>query len=160
MGNVYRKMLEAARLKGVQSEKAMWAGVDAVDELLDAIKDAHPQLWKHFVRKSHESMLGPHYNQCMADSDVQLIKYTGRDGKEHHGPYWTMEQIEAATKGKKFPESTTTFDLYVAYNAMYADLCQDETDESILRIAYRFYFQDEDAPAGKIWHYMTKMQEP
>jgi len=56
-----------------------------------------------------------------------------------------------------FPQGTTPWDKYVAFNSFYSDMCTVYDEPSILKAAYRFYFADEDAPAGKIWEYMTAM---
>lgn len=88
-----------------------------------------------------------------------MIRYTDRTGKKCEGGYWTMEQIESATKGMVFPSSTTKWDKYVAFNGFYADTCTVLEDEMIVKSAHKFYFADEDAPAGKIWCYMEAMYE-
>lgn len=67
-----------------------------------------------------------------------------------------MEQIETATQGKKFPDGTTPWDRYVAYNAAYADFSKKFDDEQVLDIAYLFFFADEDWNGkGKVWEYMS-----
>ncbi len=63
---------------------------------------------------------------------------------------------EGATAGMTFPNGTTKFDRFVAFNAAYADFCKSFSDEDVLRIAYDFYFADEDwKGSGKIWEYMS-----
>ena len=150
-------MVTEAREKGVANEKAMWSGIKDVDELLESIKDVHPDVYWRFMRKAHASMYGPHYDCKFAENDVKKIHYTGKDGKEHTGPHWSWDEVMEAVKEMSFPKTATKADIYVAMNAAYADLCQDWDDASILKIGHRFYFLDEDAPEGKIWHYMNKM---
>ena len=87
---------------------------------------------------------------------MEYICSTDAAGNEHLGAYWTMEQIETATQGKKFPDGTTPWDRYVAYNAAYADFSKKFDDEQVLDIAYLFFFADEDWNGkGKIWEYMS-----
>lgn len=63
---------------------------------------------------------------------------------------------EQAVAGMTFPDGTTKWDKYVAFNAAYADFCKSFSDEDVLRIAYDFYFADEDWKGnGKIWTYMS-----
>lgn len=76
------------------------------------------------------------------------------------GAHWTKSQIANATKGMKFREKVNDWDKYVAFNAMYADLCSDMTEDEIIKAAYLFYFQDadwqpEEDDCTKIWDYMS-----
>lgn len=60
------------------------------------------------------------------------------------------------SEGMTFPNGTTKSDRFVAFNAAYADFCKSFSDEDVLRIAYDFYFADEDwKGSGKIWTYMS-----
>lgn len=51
------------------------------------------------------------------------------------------------------------WDKYVAFNAFYSDMCQILEDDMILKAAYKFFFQDEDAAQGKIWKYMQAVKK-
>lgn len=75
---------------------------------------------------------------------------------EHKGGYWTVDQIEEATKNKNFPSGCTRWDRYVAFNVFWADLCKVLDGEDIIEAAYAFWFDDEDWMPGdnKIWSYM------
>lgn len=109
------------------------------------------------VNVTHE----PHFCEKTAEKALKGLKYTDKEGKEHTEPKWTEKMIEEATKGLKFPEGTTTWDKYVAYNSFYADTCSVLSDGDILEAAYEFYFNDEDyrLEGSKIWHYMRAMTE-
>lgn len=101
-----------------------------------------------------------HYDEKTAREAIARTSYTDRAGTRHTGrEYWTPEQVEAATASMKFPEGTTKWDKFVAFNSMYFDLCRVLDDSMILKTAYSFYFQDEDAREGKIWAYMQAVQE-
>lgn len=155
----YKEMISHAKENGITTEKAMWSGIDRVEKLLKVIKEEHPEKYWKFMRKSHEDIYGPHYNKEFANMDVESIAYTDADGEEHHGAHWTKDEIASATKGKSFPEGTTDWDKYVAYNAAYADFCRKFTEEDVLDIAYLLYFDDEDYGGdGKIFECMTTMQ--
>ena len=55
----------------------------------------------------------------------------------------------------QFPSGTTDDDKWVAFNVWYADLNRDLSEDLIIKTAHRFFFADEDAPEGKIWHYVN-----
>ena len=151
----YRQMVEAA-VKGGAGDKAMWASVDVTSELMEQLEHKHPDIYGHYMRKAHEAIYGKHYNRYFAEEDVEKLHYTDKDGKEHHGGYWTIEQIKEATAENKFPAGTTDWDKYVAYNAAYADFSKKFEDGDILCIAWLFYFADEDWKGDtKVWDYMS-----
>jgi hypothetical protein len=153
----FKEMLEEARRQGVTSEKAMWASIDNVSDLLSVIQEDHPELsslyWK-FMRQQHGIMYSNHYNETFAHYDVAAISYKNRDGERATGAHWTCEQIESATRGLPFPSGTNKWDKFVAFNAMYSDLCLDLDEEQIIKVAHRFYFLDDDwGSTTKIWEY-------
>lgn len=148
----YRQMVDAARAAGVTTEKTMWESIDSFSELLEQIKEAHPQLYWDFMRKQQGIMHHNHYDELFATYDVDKLSYTSKTGDKKMGPHWTVEQIEAATAGMKFPPGTTKWDKYVAFNAAYADLAKVFEDGEILKAGHALYFADEDwGDDTKIW---------
>lgn len=99
-----------------------------------------------------------HFDERTAAEAVERIAYTGRDGEQHRGARWTLEEVREACKGMDFRECVTDWDKYVGFNAMYADLCRVLNDEQIAKAAHAFYFADEDAPCGKVWRYVQAMR--
>lgn len=154
----YKSIIEKARARGVTSEKAMFANIESVSELLKEIKHAHPNKYWEFMRNTHEDLYGCHYDEDFAEYDVSQMHSTTKEGKVCHGQHWSKEEILSATQGKIFPVGTTDCDKYVAYNAMWHDLNKKFDDAEVLDAAYLFYFTDEDAPKGKIWAYMRAMR--
>jgi hypothetical protein len=151
----YRQLVEEA-VKSGSGEKAMWASVDVTNELMEHLEHQHPDLYEHYMRKSYETIHGKHYNRYFAEEDVSKLHSTDKEGKEHHGAYWTLEQIKEATAGKKFQAGVTDWDKFVAYNAAWHDFCKKFTDEEILCIAWLFFFADEDWKGdSKVWDYMA-----
>lgn len=151
----YRHMVEHAKKAGLTNEKTMWESIDSFSELLEELKESHPQLYWDFMRKQHGIMFHDHYDQDFAMWDVSQMHHTDKQGIKHKGAYWTLEQIETATAGMKFPQGTTPYDKYVAFNAAKHDWGKDFEDADILKIGYDFYFADEDwGEDGKIWDYM------
>lgn len=101
-----------------------------------------------------------HFCEKSAKNAMKGLKYTDKEGVEHTEPKWSEKMIEEATRGLDFPEGTTIWDKYVAYNSFYADTCAVLSDGDILKAAYEFYFNDEDygLEGSKIWHYMAAMK--
>ena len=151
----YKQMIEDAKAKGVTSEKMMWQSIDDVDMLLCILKKEHPKEYWTFLRRQHGNLYGGHYTEEFARWDVSQMKYTNRKNEKKEGEYWSVEQVEEATKGMPFPSGVTKWDKYVAFNAMYSDTCKKFEDAHILDIAHLFYFADEDwpNPATKVWDY-------
>lgn len=148
----YRKMVDSAKASGQTNEKMMWESIDSFSELLEEIREAHPQLYWDFMRKQHGIMHHGHYGEAFAMYDVSKLMYTDKGGLKHMGAHWTMEQIETATVGMRFPQGVTKWDKYVAFNAAYADLCKTFEEGDILKAGYALYFADEDWGSDtKIW---------
>lgn len=112
----YSEMLEEAKNAGLTNEKIMWKSIAGVSEMLQLVKRDHPEMYWEFMREQHGILYGNHYNESFAIHDVSMIRYTDRMGKKCEGPYWTLEQIESATKGMAYPAGTTKWDKYVAFN--------------------------------------------
>ena len=150
----YKQLIESYAANG-GDEKKMWSSVAVMDEAMDYIKETNPEKYDCLMRKTSEVLYGKHYNEERARADVEKLHYLGKDGAEHHGAHWTIEQIETATANRTFPKGTTKWDKYVAYNATYADLSSKFDDAQILDAAFLFWFDDKDWKSeGKIWDYM------
>lgn len=107
------------------------------------------------VRVTHE----PHFCEKTAKKAMKGLRYVDKEGVEHTEPKWTERMIEEATKDLSFPEGTTVWDKYVAYNSFYADTCRVLSDGEAFKAAYEFYFKDDDygLEGSKIWWYMRAM---
>ena len=152
----YRKMVDHAKRAGVTNEKTMWESIDSFSELLDELEDSHPVLYWAFMRKQQGIMYGNHYNEEFAQYDVEQIHYTNKAGEKKYGAHWTVEQVESATAGMRFPPGTNKYDKWVAMNVAYSDFCKEFDEATILRIGYYFFFGDEDWGSDtKVWEYMT-----
>lgn len=156
----YLEIVKSAQKSGKTTEKQMWESIGSVSDLLCGIRDAHPDLYWKFLREQAGIMNGGHYNEEFAMHDVSQIEYTDKEGKPHKGAYWTCEQIKEATKGMTFPNGTTQWDMYVAFNLAKSDFCKKFDDAQILQIGYLFFFADEDwsadskGAATKVWDYI------
>jgi hypothetical protein len=136
--------------------KDVWQMSDVKMKLGEYMTNPTVEGYECLVRKLSEKLYGKHYSEESAMRDVFKMHYTDANGKEYHGPHWTIEQVQAATAGKHFDDEVTKYDKFVAYNATYADLCKILTEDQILKVAYAFWFDDEDWNGeGKIWEYMS-----
>ena len=143
----YKDMLHEAKAKGLTNESKMWESIEDMGELLEELKESNPDKYWKFMRKTHGLLHNNHYNEAFAKWDVEQL--------EPVGEYWSMKQIEDATKGMTFPQGTTLCDRYVAFNAFANDMHGVLPDDLILKSAYAFFFADKDWNGeGKIWKYM------
>ena len=157
MGMNYREMVNHAKKSGVTNEQTMWESIDSFSELLEELKETHPQMYWDFMRKQHGIMYKGHYDEKYAIYDVSQIRYTNKVGEKKEGAYWSVDQIESATQAMKFPEGTTKWDKFVAGAIMYSDLCKKFDDAQIIDAMYAFFFNDEDWSGvyPKLWAYMS-----
>lgn len=153
---MYKEMLIDAKAKGLTSETMMWESVEDIEDILCEIKDKNPAKYWSFMRATHGKLYKGHYSEDFAMHDVRCLKYTDKNGAKKEGGYWTIEQVEEATKKYQFPTGVNKYDRYVAANVSYADLCKKFDDAQILDAMYLMYFADEDYndTSIKIWDYM------
>lgn len=155
----YKEMIKSAESSGLTSEKAMWTSVNAVDGLLAELKHTDPKMYYKFMRTTHESLFGKHYDQDFAEHDVDMLHYTDSNKMARVGEHWTIDEVVGATRNLVFSNGVTKWDKYVAFNVMYSDLCREMSEPDILKVGYAFFFKDEDwseeEPITKIWDYMS-----
>lgn len=159
----YIQLIEQARLHGVTSEKKMWAAIEQMSYDLMVLENDHSELYWQILRNQHAILYDRHYSEKFANHDVNRLVHSKLNGKGESvgmGAHWTKSEIVDATKGMQFHEKVNDWDKYVAFNAMYADLCADMTDEEIIKAACLFYFHDADWQPSeddctKVWDYMS-----
>lgn len=151
----YKEMIEEAKAKGLTSERIMLDSVDDLDDMLCEMKREHPEKYWKFMRKQHGLLYNNHYDEKFARWDVEQLRYTNQKGEKKSGEYWSVSQVEEATKTMSFPNGVTIWDKYVAANAAYSDWCRKFDDKQVLEAMYLFYFADEDwdNASTKIWDY-------
>lgn len=157
----YIQLIEQARATGVANESKMNVAIAQMSCDLESVKNEKPNLFWKIMRHQHAVLYDRHYSEKFANHDVNCLEYgePDEDGMSTlHGAHWTRLQIMEATRGMKFHPKVNDWDKYVAFNAMYADLCADMSDEEIIKAAYLFYFRDADWQTDddctKIWDYM------
>lgn len=153
----YKEMIELAQSRGRGTEQAMLKSIDSISNMLCSLAKHDKKAYWCFMRGQHEILYNYHYSPEFAEWDVSKLEWMGKDGQKHCGAHWTIEEIVSATKGLTFPNGTTDCDKYVAFNVAYSDFCKDYDEAEIIKIAHRFFFDDHDAPEGKVWHYVKAM---
>lgn len=153
----YKEMIELAQSRGRGTEQAMLKSIDSISNMLCSLVKHDKKAYWCFMRNQHEILYNYHYSPEFAEWDVSKLEWMGKDGQKHCGAHWTIEEIMSATKGLTFPNGTTDCDKYVAFNVAYSDFCKDYSETEIIKIAHQFFFNDSDAPEGKVWHYVKAM---
>ena len=152
----YKDMVMKAKAAGVTNEKTMWESIESFSELLEELKESHPDIYWEFMREQMGIMYHGHYDEAFALYDVAQMSWTDRNAMKHTGAHWTADQVEQATASMRFPAGTTKWDKYVAFNAAYSDLCKEFDEAQILKAGFLLYFADEDwGDTSKIWDYMS-----
>ena len=153
----YKDMVMKAKAAGLTSEKTMWESIESFSELLDELKESHPEMYWEFMREQHGIMHHNHYDEAFAFYDVAQLSWTDKTGMKHTGAHWTPDQVEAATATMHFPQGVNKWDKYVAFNAAYSDLAKEFDETQILKAGFLLYFADEDwGSSAKIWEYMSE----
>lgn len=147
------------------SSQKMWDTIDIVSETMQCIEDTNPDLYWGMIKDVYRVLCGGHYNQKFAEWQVEQMYHIGIDGKEHKGAHWTKSQIDDVISSHRgeIPKSYTDWDVYVALNASYHDLCKskkkrhpDNYEEEILLDGIAFWFNDDDMKENKVWDYFNK----
>lgn len=151
----YKKMIKDYADNGGSVDK-MWASVDITEDAMDYIKDIDPEKYDCLMRKLSEALYGKHYSDEMAKADVEKMFSIDKNGVEHHGQHWSIDEVESALSSKSFSKGVTKGDKFVALNAFWHDLNSVLDDDKIIASAYAFWFCDKDWKSdGKIWDYMS-----
>ena len=140
-----------------KGEAKMWESVGVLNDALAPMKESQKEEYWCVMRRMYGVIGDGHYNEEFAMYDVGMIEYTNRNGEKKKGGYWSVDQVEEATRNFRFPSGVNKWDKYVAFNLMYSDLCKKFDDGQILDAAYLFYFADEDWPGGsdrKVFDYV------
>ena len=160
-----KELVKDYQSKGLGSEKKMWLAVEALDTAMMYLKEKNPKAYDEAMRDMHEVFCGPHYNEAFALEDVACMYHKNKKGETVKGEHWNMEQVLNAIKGLPIPGNATPYDVYVALNAnwhdketRFSEWFPEEHEKRIIEDSVSFYFNDMDAPEGKIWVYMESMK--
>ena len=150
-------MIEAAKAKGVTNEQTMWMSIGAIDEMLGKMKNEHPALYWEFIHEQHKMLYKGHYDEEFATYELSRVYYINKAGEKTNVPYWTVDQVEEATKGFNYPSGTTKWDKWVAHNTFRSDTMKSLPDDLALKAGWEFFFDDIDFKkegTTKLWEYM------
>lgn len=153
----YKEMIEQARGKGIASEAMMWSSIEEVDSMLEKMKDHHKEMYWAFMHNQHKAIYKGHYNEEFAEYELGNVYYINKAGEKTNKPYWTVEQIEEATRGFNYPSGTTKWDKWVAHNVFRSDTMKSLPDDLALKAGWEFFFDDIDYKkegTTKLWEYM------
>lgn len=148
----FREIFEEVKQKGLPMDKMMEDVMDELDGALAEVKKANPEKHKKLVRKFNCAANNGHYGKKCAMEDVAEMEYTDKQGKKHKGGAWTMEQIEELTKDMQFPNGTTEWDKYVAFNEAKSRMGKSMDDHLIAKAAHDLWFDGEGV---SIYEHMT-----
>lgn len=162
----YKELIKDYHAKGFGSEKKMWESIYALEDAMECLKEKDPDTYDEAMRDLHEVFCGPHYTECFAREDVAGMHHKNSKGEVIRGEHWNMDQVTSAAKGLPVPSTATPWDVYVALNANWHDKevkftewFGPEAEKRIVEDAISFYFNDADAPEGKVWLYMDAMED-
>ena len=135
-----------------KGEAMMWDVTKMVSEYIKPLRETDKEGYWMMIRRVFGALSGGHYDEEFARHDISKML--------PRGEYWSLKQVEDATKGMSFPQGTTPCDKWVAFNAFANDLDGVLSDEDIIKAAYAFWFADKDwvGKCGKIWTYMCSNQ--
>lgn len=146
------------------NKEALWRSFRRMDEALEGI-DA--EVSDKLRRAIHEDFCGPHYNDYFAKEDVAGMYHKDAKGEKVSGelvPMSKATEVFNANKAHIRGEKYNVYDMYVALNASMHDLGElfakvdgERTHEMLVQYVLVFWFDDSDAPDGKIWLYMRAM---
>ena len=154
---MYRKMIEQAKAKGLTNEQMMWSSIEDIDALLQKMKGSHPDIYWAFIHAQHKNLYKGHYDEEFAEWEMSQVYYISKAGEKTNHPYWSVEQIEEATKGYNYPSGTTKWDKWVAHNVFRSDTMKSLPDDLALKAGWEFFFDDVDFKkegTTKLWEYM------
>lgn len=154
-----------ASMKG--NDGVMWQQVQAVDELLEELREPHSSIYWDFQRKAHEAMFGKHFDKDYAEWEVANMHHVGDDGREYKGERWSMKEAsQVAQKYRgRYPHEYNDYDIYVALNAQWHDtICTakrhfasvEEAENYIVDEAIAVWLNDSDwGSTDKVWCYFA-----
>lgn len=163
----YSELVKSNARKFTGDEAVMWASVEQVDDLLEAVKDTHPDVYWVFMRQAHELLFGCHFDEAYAKYAVQHMSHSGADGKTYTGEHWSLEQTNAVMSKfrTKLPGNVNEYDFYVALNSAWHDFScwarekfatDTEVEVAVVELAIAYWFNDTDYEGdGKVWRTLS-----
>lgn len=137
--------------------KIMEGSVKIFDELLEDLKESHPEKYKEIDEKLYVLANGYHFNDSMLEEILSGM--INDDGTK--APKWTVNETTQVARSNgivfnKFNE----YDWNYVMNMIYSDYCEVLGDNvtSYVKMAHKF-LNDKDAPEGKALKYALCMKK-
>lgn len=163
----YYSIVKDNARKFTGDESVMWASIEQVSDLLEEIKESHPDIYWAFMRKAHELMFGKHFDKHYAKYEVEKMSHVGDDGRTYDGEHWSREQTNNVMSQyrTKLPAEVNEYDFYVALNNHWHDtVCtakrhfssEADAEAYIIDEAVAVWFNDSDwGDSTKVWEYFS-----
>lgn len=164
MGEIYDMIKNAQGQR--DGERKMWESVVLIDEMMEDVKEVHPELYDKMRSKQHFILFGYHFDEYTAKEAVRNMYHADSRGNRIEGEHWTAEQANDAVRNMRISADYNKWDIYYSLNATWHDLEQlyqtlgmSSIEEKIIRTAVCLYLKDEDAPDGKPYRYYKAMMQ-
>lgn len=154
-----------AKAKG--DDNKMWNSTKLLSDTICTNCNMSENDYWRLLKKYYSIMAGEHFNKDFAEWQVSQMWYKDKEGKEHRGAHWTLDQTnEVYEKVKsKLPSDYNNYDFYVTANMIYsdnicmyktwwADASNDVLDGKVIDATIN-WLSDSDAEKGKIWRYFN-----
>lgn len=146
-----------------KGEEAMWKSVRILSEMMDELKESHPEKYWKMLKDTYASMCGPHFNEEFGEWQIEQMFFKDKNGNIHHAPNWTREQYKTVyelNKGKL--KDYTCWDFAVAVEMQYTDYyCRlrtwfpnasdDDIKMKAVELAIDYLDDIDDDEGGKVW---------
>lgn len=148
--------LEMVRKAPKKSEAEMWGSVEAVSELVEKLKQSHPEEARKFLMKEYGRMYGPHFGEELAREVVSGMWHYNAEGEKVQGEAVSVDDAV----GYLVPDKAADWrwDAYVAANGFSHDLARTRLSrDEIMSAARAFWMEDDDFDGSKVfWYYSNK----
>ena len=161
MQTIYDLIKEHSNGKG---EDTMWKSTQIIS---DAVEHSMPEdAKKKLYNDLFGLMSGGHYNEEMADADVEKMYYIDDAGEKHYAPYLTAPVVkeEYDKVAPKIP-AYNEWDFYVTLhmvvsdyhnllNKWFPDEPQEERVGKYVELAVNWLADDDQPATDRIWAYL------
>lgn len=149
----YQELVKNAPKK---SEEVMWGSVEAVSELVEKLKEEHPEIARRFLMAEYSRMYGPHFCEELAREEVAKMYHYNADGEKVQGEAVSADDAVGYLAPDK--DAELRWDAYVAANGFAHDLARTRLSrDEIMSAARAFWMEDDDFDGSKVfWYYSSK----
>ena len=142
-------------------DKVMWLSIAKVDELLEKMRAAHPEVYAAFINDTINLYYDKHFDEMLAEMVVDKMYHcekSGSDKRKVHGEHYSVDyarKVRADYRDMPYNE----WDWYVLLNMTYHDnICmlmewwpnEESYNTKVIAMAVN-YLTDDDATETKLW---------